>query len=80
MLSPTGIIPEALMFREKKGDVIRFLQSAPFPGDMKGELLKGWALTVGSFVSGREMRAVERTGADASPTGSGTYRDPSTLI
>jgi hypothetical protein len=80
MLSPTGIIPEDLMYPAKKAEVMRFLKSQPFPADMKGELLKGWALTVGQRVSAREMKSVERTGVDASYQGNGTYTDPSALF
>lgn len=64
MESTTGIIPEDLMYREKRRDVIAFLQAQPYPGDFKRRLLEGWALTVGIRLRGADFRAVERSGID----------------
>lgn len=65
MESPTGIIPEELMFREKKKDVIAFLQAQPYPGDFKRRLLEGWAITVGIRCRAFEFAMVEKSGIDA---------------
>lgn len=67
MESPTGIIPEELLYRERKQDVIRFLMAAPYPSDFKRRLLEGWALWVGLRIRGADYRAVERTGVDVKP-------------
>lgn len=64
MESPTGVIPEELMFREKKMEVIRFLQAQPYTGDLKRRFLEGWAVTVGLRLRGADFKAVERTGID----------------
>lgn len=64
MESPTGIIPEDLMYREKKRDVIAFLQAQAYPGDFKRRLLEGWAVTVGLRLRGSDFAAVERSGID----------------
>lgn len=64
MESPTGIIPEELMFPGKRSEVIRFLLAQPYPGDFKRRLLEGWAITVGIRLRGRDYAAVERSGVD----------------
>lgn len=64
MESPTGLIPEELMFREKRMDVVRFLQAQPWPGDFKRRVLEGWCLTVGVRAPSRDYLAVERSGVD----------------
>jgi hypothetical protein len=64
MESPTGIIPEELMYREKKKDVILFLQAQAFPGDFKRRLLEGWAITVGLRLRGIDFQMVEKSGID----------------
>jgi hypothetical protein len=64
MESPTGIIPEDLMFREKKADVVRFLQAQAFPGDFKRKLLQGWAISVGVRIRAREYNLVDASGVD----------------
>jgi hypothetical protein len=64
MESPTGIIPEELMYPAKKQEVLAFLMAQPYPGDFKRRLLEGWALTVGLRLPSRDFRAVERTGFD----------------
>ncbi len=42
-LSPTGIIPEELLFPARRGAVMAFLINLPIEGDLKEELLIGWA-------------------------------------
>jgi hypothetical protein len=64
MLSPTGLIPEELMFREKRMDVVRFIQAQAWPGDFKRNVFRGWCLTVGVRAPARDFRAVERSGVD----------------
>lgn len=65
MESPTGVIPEEMMDRRRKGDVIRLLQSLPLTGDLKRRYLEGWKMTVGASVSALDYQKVERTGIDA---------------
>ncbi len=64
MASPTGIIAEALMFPEKKAEVIAFLLNSPLPGNLKRELLLGWAQTVGVRVTRADLSKVELSGVD----------------
>mgnify|MGYP005812044757 CR=1 FL=1 len=64
MESPTGLIPEALMFPQKKAEVIAHLQAQPWPGDFKRRVLEGWALTVGVRIRSRDFTLVERSGYD----------------
>lgn len=47
MISPTGIIPEDLMYPQRKKDVVNFLIAQPLPGNLKRRLLEGWCITVG---------------------------------
>jgi len=65
MESPTGIIPEDLMFPQKKKEVITFLLSAPYTGDYKRRLLEGWAVTVGLRLRSADYSRVEKSGIDA---------------
>jgi hypothetical protein len=62
--SPTGIIPEELMYREKKAEVVQFLLAQPLPGDLKRRLLEGWAITVGIRVRSRDFHLVHASGFD----------------
>jgi len=64
MESPTGIIPEDLMYPERKQEVLRFLIAQPYSGDFKRRLLEGWALTVGIRLRGRDFHLVEVSGFD----------------
>ncbi len=64
MISPTGIIPDELMDRSKKKDVIAWLSAQPYPGDYKRRLLEGWQIWVGTKLHGRDFAAVESTGTD----------------
>lgn len=64
MESPTGIIPEDLMFPEKKKQVIAFLQAQALPGDFKRRLLEGWCLTVGVRCRSKDFSDVANSGVD----------------
>lgn len=64
MESPTGIIPENLMYPERKQDVVSFLIAQPLPGDFKRRLLEGWAITVGIRLRSRDFSLVEASGYD----------------
>jgi hypothetical protein len=64
MISPTGIIPEALMYPQRKKDVINFLLAQPFPGQFKRRLLEGWAVTVGLRIRAREYQLLDASGVD----------------
>lgn len=67
MISPTGTIPERLMYPDKKQEVMDWLAATPGNGRWKLEVFMGWAMTVGVRVRQFEMRAVERTGLDVVP-------------
>ena len=67
MASPTGIIPEGLMFREQKRAVLNFLKAQPLPGNLKRELLLGWAQWVGVRIQQREYRELDESGTDFQP-------------
>jgi hypothetical protein len=64
MISPTGIIAEALMYPEHMSKVMQFLKDTHGTGDWKREVLQGWARTVGVKVSQAQYRAVFVTGWD----------------
>jgi hypothetical protein len=62
--SPTGIIPEELMFPAKKAEVMQYLKELPVHGDDKVDLLVGWAKMVGVTVNSSTRRQVRMTGTD----------------
>ena len=62
--SPTGIIPEELMFPAKRLEVMDFLMKLPVHGDDKVDLLVGWARMVGVTVNGSQRATVRNTGSD----------------
>lgn len=64
MLSPTGIIPEELMFPRRLRDVMTFLKGLPVAGTIKEQLLLGWARTVGVTLRGSQYRRVRESGID----------------
>lgn len=64
MESPTGIIPEELMFPARLGDVVDFLVAMPVSGHLKEQLLSGWARTVGVKLRGSLFRRVRESGLD----------------
>ncbi len=64
MESPTGVIPEELMFPAKLEEVLRFLEAAPVRSRLKVELLMGWARTVGVKLRGSQYHRVRRSGID----------------
>ncbi len=65
--SPTGIIPEELMFPAKLGDVIDLIQQIPVPGYYKVQLLFQWSRAIGVKLSASQLEAVRRTGTDRQP-------------
>ena len=69
MESPTGIIPESLMYPERKQEVIQFLIAQPFASDHKRRRLEVWAITVGIRVRSRDFRLVEQSGFDGTNYG-----------
>jgi hypothetical protein len=62
--SPTGIIPEELMFPARRLEVMGFLMKLPIPGDDKVDLLVGWARMVGVTVNSSQRATVRNTGTD----------------
>jgi hypothetical protein len=64
MESPTGIIPEDLMYPERREQVINFLISQPLPSWKKRALLGGWATTVGVLPTALDYHKVVASGID----------------
>jgi len=64
MLSPTGVIPEALMYPDKLGDVMTLLKQMPGTSDWKRDIFMGWARTVGVKIANSQKNAVFQTGWD----------------
>lgn len=64
MISPTGIVPEELMYPQKLGEVMTLLKAKTATGDWKREVLQGWARLVGVKISQAQYRAVYHTGWD----------------
>ncbi len=64
MTSPTGIIPESMMFASKRGAVMDFLKELAVVGDLKEQLLVAWAQAIGVRVNSSQRAAVRNTGID----------------
>ena len=64
MLSPTGVIPEELMYPQKVREVMAFLEQAVGTGSWKRQILQGWARTVGVKITGHQLDVVYQTGWD----------------
>ena len=62
--SPTGIIPEELMFPGRLTQVIGFLLELPVPADDKVDVFKGWARAVGVKLSASQLATVRNSGSD----------------
>ena len=58
MESPTGIIPEELMDRKHKAEVLRLLRKLPIPGPEKEKIAQGWAVLVGTRLTKGEYNAL----------------------
>jgi len=78
-ISPTGIIPEALMYPARLGDVMLLIGQLAAPGDYKEQLFIGWARTVGVTVNASQRATVRQSGWDYSgpTTASGVAGTPS---
>jgi len=63
-ISPTGIIPEALLYPALLGDVMKYIQRLHADGDTKVDLFRGWAQTVGVSLSGSQIAKVRNSGTD----------------
>lgn len=64
MLSPTGYIPESLMYPSKLGEVMTFLEKEVATGAWKRDVFMGWARTVGVKISQSQKDAVYNSGWD----------------
>lgn len=62
--SPTGIIPEELLFPAKRAAVMAYLINLPVDGDDKVDLLIGWAKAVGVTVNASQRDTVRQSGID----------------
>lgn len=63
-ISPTGIIPEELLYGFKLGAVMDYIGHLYIDGDSKADLFRGWAQTVGVALSGSQVNKVRETGTD----------------
>jgi hypothetical protein len=64
MESPTGIIPESLMYPQKLGEVMQLLKQTPGNSNEKLAVFRGWAHTVGVKLSTSQVNAVAESGVD----------------
>jgi len=62
--SPTGILPEELMRPGALAGVMAWLRRLPVEGDLKVDVLIGWAKAVGVKVNAAQRRAVRESGID----------------
>lgn len=63
-ISPTGIIPEELLYGYKYNAVVEYIGRLHVDGDTKADLLRGWAQTVGVKLNGSQINKVRDTGTD----------------
>jgi len=63
-ISPTGIIPEQLMYPNRLADVLDYISHLVADSDQKVDLLRGWAQTVGVKLSASQFNTVRYTGTD----------------
>lgn len=63
-ISPTGLIPETMMYGNRLADVMAFIGRLHVDGDTKADLFRGWAQTVGVKLSGSQINRVRETGTD----------------
>lgn len=66
MESPTGIIPEELMYPQLKREMLSWLIMQPLPSSTKRRLAQGWCITVGCRLKSREYHLLEVSGTDKS--------------
>lgn len=59
MDSPTGVIPESMMYADRLQDVIGWLVSQPWPGYVKREYFFAWAHSVNVRLKHEDVVAVE---------------------
>jgi hypothetical protein len=64
MESPTGIIPESMMYPQSLGEVMERLKALPGSSDEKLNVLVGWAKEVGVKLSASQKDAVRDSGYD----------------
>lgn len=64
MESPTGIIPESMMYPQKLGEVMQRLKDLPASSDEKMNVFMGWAKEVGVKLSASQKDAVRESGYD----------------
>lgn len=62
MESPTGIIPDELMYWGRRTAAFNFLLSLPIDGELKQSLWEGWASWVGTHTSPAEKTKLFASG------------------
>jgi hypothetical protein len=65
MESPTGIIPEELMYPQRKRQAKAWIMSMPYTSQFKSDLWKGWCVTVGLMATRLDYADIEASGIDA---------------
>lgn len=64
MASPTFVIPEELMYPDRKRAVVDFLAKLPLEAKLKKNILLGWAQTVGMRIEASLYSELEESGID----------------
>lgn len=59
MSSPVGIIPEELLRREKREEMIQYLRRLPIPVRRRKQLARGWAMELGVALTAQEIQSLE---------------------
>lgn len=62
MESPTGLIPEELMYAGAKRQVLDYLIAQPWPGDFKLQVLAGWGKVVDNTITADDRAVMSASG------------------
>lgn len=57
-ITPVGILPEALLTKEKKDEVIAFLARLPGPARRRKEIYVGWCQLVGAVLFEKDIEKI----------------------
>jgi len=64
MISPTGIIPDALIDPARKAEMLDWLVQQPMTRAYKLQLLSGWRIWTRGAITSRESARVAASGVD----------------
>jgi hypothetical protein len=62
MRHPQGIMPDSVLFINKRAEMLKWLLMSPYGKNMKLALLRGWGALVGSPITAAEYAQVEGSG------------------